>query len=131
MFDIKGIDHLNLNVKNLKLSKDFYKKVFDLDEKESGKSSLGNEYSIIGKKDGFYLCLYESITNDEVPAGFFNHFGVHIDDYDGILEKLDKEEIPYEYGGHVEYPESRSVYIIDPNGIEIEISEKFGGNLDN
>ena len=53
MFAIKGIDHLNLNVKSLKLSKEFYKKVFDLDEKESGKSKLCNNYSIIGKKMDF------------------------------------------------------------------------------
>ena len=131
MFAIKGIDHLNLNVKSLKLSKEFYKKVFDLDEKESGKSRLGNNYSIIGKKNGFYLCLYESITNTESPSGFLNHFGVHITNYDGILKKLEQENIPFKYGGHIEYPESRSVYIVDPNGIEIEISEKFGGNLDN
>lgn len=131
MFDIKGIDHLNLNVRSLDLSKDFYKKLFDLDEKESGTSSLGNKYVIIGKKDGFYLCLYESIKTEEVPAGFFNHFGVNVSNYDGIIEKLDKERVPYEYGGHVEYPDSRSVYVVDPNGIEIEISEKFGGNLDN
>ncbi|TNE98660.1 MAG: VOC family protein [Deltaproteobacteria bacterium] len=131
MFDIRGIDHLNLNVKNLELSKDFYKKLFDLDEKESGTSSLGNKYSIIGKKDGFYLCLYESLGAGEVASGFFNHFGVNVLNYDGIIEKLDHEAIPYEYGGHVEYPGSRSVYVVDPNGIEIEISEKFGGNLDN
>ncbi|MCO4792218.1 MAG: VOC family protein [Bacteriovoracaceae bacterium] len=131
MFNIIGIDHLNLNVKNLDNSKVFYKQVFDLDEKENGKSSTGNPYSIIGKKNGFYLCLYESIKTEEVPSGYMNHFGIHISDYDGIIKRLDKNKIPYLYGGHVEYSESRSVYITDPNGIEIELSEKFGGNLDN
>lgn len=131
MFTITGIDHLNLNIKDIEKSKKFYKDVFDLEEKEKGISSAGNPYTIIGKKNGFYLCLYESIKGNEVPIGFLNHFGVHITNFDEILPKLDERGISYQYGGHVEYERSRSVYIVDPNGIEIEISEKFGGNLDN
>jgi lactoylglutathione lyase len=34
------------------------------------------------------------------------------------------------YGGSVQWPKSRSVYISDPNGYEIELAEIWGGGLD-
>lgn len=130
MLKIRGIDHLNLNVKNLDETVSFYHTLFGLEVKESGKSSRGNPYAIIGKKDAFYLCLYE---NPEFGTGddtVFNHLGINVEDFAPVLPLLKERNIEVHYGGVVDYGKSRSYYITDPNGIEIEISEKFGGALD-
>jgi lactoylglutathione lyase len=128
MIQFSNIDHLNLNVKNLKKDQEFYKKMFAMKEFERGKSGSGNPYVIIGSPGKLFLCLYE---NPSVAGkGAMNHFGIHIDNFDQVVEKLQRSGVPLLYGGGVvEYPNSRSVYIADPSGNEIELSEKFGGDL--
>ncbi len=50
-------------------------------------------------------------------------------DFDGILEKLRERKIAINYGVVVQQGRSRSIYINDPNGYEIELVEKLGGDL--
>lgn len=122
------IDHINFNVSNLNQSVDFYKKIFGLEEKESGTSNAsGNEYKIIGHPEKFYLCLYE--TSESVKQKGFNHFGVNVDNFEEIVEILDQNNISIQYGGVVDWPQSKSAYIEGPDGEEIEITQYFGGKL--
>lgn len=119
MLNISHADHLNLNVKNLDQTIQFYHKLFGFEVREQGEHN-GNPYAIIGKERVFFLCLYE---RGEVSQ--LGHIGLHVKNFDEV-EKVLKElgvKIEIEY----EYPESRSIYINDPNGIEIELSENFGG----
>ncbi|MEW6470303.1 MAG: VOC family protein [Bacteroidota bacterium] len=122
MLRISHIDHLNFFVKNLDESVKFYCKVFGLEEKESGTATYG-PYKIIGR-DKVHLCIYEK-PDLNIGEGV-NHFGFNISNFDEILAHCKKENIPhYEYN----WEKSRSVYIEDPNGYEIELSEIQGGGL--
>lgn len=121
------IDHINFNVSNLDKSFEFYTKLFELKEKERGVANSGLPYVIIGHPERFYLCLYQN-PKDTTQKGF-NHFGINIDDFDGMVAKLKKEKIEIQYGGEVHWPNSRSAYILGPDQEEIEITEYFGGNL--
>jgi catechol 2,3-dioxygenase-like lactoylglutathione lyase family enzyme len=122
------IDHLNLMTDNLAKSVDFYRDIFDLEVKEEGKSSSGLPYAIIGATNSLYLCLYES--RDNLSGGPFNHLGINVENFDRFFDRLVQKNIPLLYGGVIDYPKSRSLYIQDPSGIEIEISSSFGGGLD-
>jgi catechol 2,3-dioxygenase-like lactoylglutathione lyase family enzyme len=113
-------------VRNFKESVDFYKEVFGLELKEEGKSMSGLDYKIVGLSGKLMLCLYED-PNVEVKG--LSHFGLNVENFSEVLEILQSKNIPYQYGGHVEYDNSRSVYIEDPSGYEIEISEVFAGGL--
>jgi catechol 2,3-dioxygenase-like lactoylglutathione lyase family enzyme len=125
---IGHIDHLNLSVKSLKDSVQFYSKLFGLKVKEEGHSSAGNPYVIIGSPNSFYLCLYEN-PGVEAEQGPFNHFGIHVEDWEKLEKILEREGIEVKYDGVINYPNSKSIYIDDPNGLEIELSSKFGGDL--
>jgi lactoylglutathione lyase len=125
MITINGIDHLNISVSNINESLNFYQKVFGFKVYEQGESH-GEPYFIIGEKEALYLCLYQSKKR---PGGPINHIGINVQNFNSIEERLRLADIPILYGGIVEYPLSHSIYIQDPDGNEIELSEIFGGGL--
>ena len=125
MLKISGVDHLNMTVKSFSESVKFYQDVFGFEIFEEGTSMSGLEYKIIGRKNKLVLCIYEGEPNTEG----INHIGLHVENFSDVLEYLDKQGVSYQYGGHVHYDKSRSVYINDPSGYEIELSENFAGGL--
>lgn len=133
MLNFKGYDHINLTVKNLKESAEFYQKVFGLEVKEEGISSgFGLDYKILGLSERGFICLYQS--NEALPKrSRINHIGINVGNLSDALPKLSHagvEIVPYgDEDGIVDYPQSKSIYIKDPDGNEIELSEKFGGGL--
>lgn len=128
MLNISHVDHLNMNVSNLERSIHFYAEVFGLKVFEEGKSSSGNPYKIVGLPGSLFLCLYEN--GEAIKSGTLNHVGIHVEEkIEDVETQLNNKGIPLNYGGIVNYPHSRSVYISDPDGNEIELSEVFGGGL--
>ena len=125
MLRINTIDHINMHVKDLEQSVKFYNDLFGFKEKEPDKSR-GLTYKIIGT-DKVHLCMYEK--PDLVINGGINHFGFHIDNFDEIIQKCEELNVPILYGGPIEWAHSRSIYIQDPSGYEVELSEVKGGGL--
>lgn len=117
-----SIDHANMNVRNLQESVDFYSTLFGFELK---KDQPEHQSKIIGN-DRIKLCLYEN-PDLVFPKGI-NHVGFHIENFDEVVEKCKSMEISMPYGV-IEWESSRSVYIIDPNGYEVELSEVQGGGL--
>lgn len=120
--EASSIDHINMDVKNLQESITFYRKLFGFvvkkDQPEQKSKIIGN--------DTIKLCLYEDPTN--VKQGGISHFGFSVKNFADIVEKCKEMgvEMPH---GVVQWERSRSVYILDPNGYEIDLSEKQGGGL--
>jgi hypothetical protein len=50
------------------------------------------------------------------------HFGLRIADEEAWLETVDREKIEILYGGEIAWFHSRSWYIKDPTGYEIEVA---------
>ncbi len=117
-----SLDHVNMTVKDLEESVNFYGELFGFvdkkDQPEQTSKIIGNEY--------IKLCLYED-PNLEIGDGL-NHFGFHVENFDDIVEKCESMDISMPYGV-VNWEKSRSVYIVDPNGYEVELSEFNGGGL--
>lgn len=134
MLTIDRIDHLNMGVKNLQQTQAFYKKLFDFDILETGQSRLNQApYAIIGKSGKGVLCIYERGSNKSRTEDYgdiaINHWGFHIENFDEALHAVKTLNVPYEYDGVIHQGQSRSLYIIDPNGYEIELTEKLAGGL--
>ena len=127
MIKTTGIDHLNINIKNFEETIGFYQKHFGFELKEEGKSGSGNLFKIIGLKDKLYLALYE-IPYNEKETGHVNHIGLHVENFDETIKYIKEQGIKITMDTY-QYPYSRSIYIEDPNGLEIELSEVFGGDL--
>jgi hypothetical protein len=63
------------------------------------------------------------------PEGGIAHFGFHISNFDEVIAKCHELKVQILYGGEVDWEKSKSVYIVDPSGYEIELSEISGGGL--
>lgn len=118
-----SIDHINMEVKDLEQSVKFYKNLFGFEIKkeqpEEKSKIIGNEY--------IKLCLYE---NPEMkPEGAIAHFGFHVENFDEIIKTCESLGVKIYYDGPIQFEKSRSIYISDPNGYDIELSEVFGGGL--
>ena len=130
MLKLKNIDHINVMVKDINETIKFYNDVFGFIVKEEGVSKIsGNPYAIIGISDKGLLAIYEDPKFNEEKVGNINHFGFHVDDFDDALTHIKELNVKVADYGVVNYENSRSLYIFDPNGIEIELSEQFGGAL--
>ena len=122
-----SIDHVNMKVKDLEQSVKFYKNLFGFEIKqEENANKLDAPSKIIGN-DAIKLCLYE--VPDMSPEGGIAHFGFNVTNFKEIIEKCKELGVEVLYGGPVDWEKSKSVYIVDPSGYELELGEISGGGL--
>jgi catechol-2,3-dioxygenase len=50
------------------------------------------------------------------------HFGIRVSDMAAWQQTIQDNELKLYYGGQIEYPSSKSWYVHDPSGHEIEVS---------
>jgi len=122
-----SIDHVNMKVKNLEQSVQFYKNLFGFEIKQEENPNKNDVPSKIIGNDSIKFCLYE--VSDMTPEGGIAHFGFHIANFDEVIAKCGDLGVQILYGGEVDWEKSKSVYIVDPSGYEIELSEISGGGL--
>lgn len=134
--DFECVDHINMFVRDLEESVEFYRKVFGTDAgvKQQGKAK-GIRWCIIGIPSKFYFCLYELKGKDFDPSALhINHIGFYVSDFDDTVERIKALGIEIQYQGKpIEWENrngrTRSLYIKDPNEYYIEFTEKLGGGL--
>jgi lactoylglutathione lyase len=124
MVRVSSIDHINMTVKDLAQSVEFYAKLFGFrvtkDQPDMNSKIIGN-----GRVQ---LCLYEG-SEIHLEEGL-NHFGFHVENFNEIEATCKKLGVPILYRGPVSWEEgTRSLYITDPSGYTIELSETAGGGL--
>ena len=123
-----SMDHVNMNVKDLEQTVEFYRNLFgfEIRKEDNSPNKLDAPSKIIGN-DSIKLCLYE--VPNMSPSGGIAHFGFHISNFDQIIQKCKELNVEILYGGPVEFEKSTSIYIKDPNGYDIELSKISGGGI--
>jgi len=125
--EARSIDHVNMKVKDLAQSVQWYKDLFGFEIKqEENPNKIDAPSKIIGN-DSIKLCMYE--VPDMSPEGGIAHFGFNIKNFDNVIKRCEELGVQILYGGVVDWETSRSVYVVDPSGYEIELGEVSGGGL--
>ncbi len=117
-----SIDHVHFFVSDLERTLQFYNEHFGFKVYEG---SLEEGFMIIGNNE-IKLCLMENPEIDNFHCGGFYHFGFHVRDFDDVKKLLQQSNVHFTES---EWEHSRSIYIKDPDGYTIELSEKKGGGL--
>lgn len=123
MSPVKHLDHLNLTVADLATTERWYAEVFGFRRVEGG-VHRGHPWAILRAGEAL-LCVYEHPRRpapDSEGAHRVNHFGLRITDAEDFLARAEAAGVEVRYGGVVEWPHSRSWYVADPTGYEIEVA---------
>ena len=122
---IKGFDHLNLTVSDFDETVDWYHRVFGFRIVEEDVTD-GVRWGILRSGDQM-LCIYEHNRREfwdrhelkRKGIHGISHFGFRIEDEKEWLATLQREDItPVTW----DYPHSKSWYVADPTGYEIEVA---------
>ena len=80
-----SIDHVNMKVKDLEKSVEFYKNLFGFEIKQEENPNKTDAPSKIIGNDAIKLCMYE--IPDMSPEGGIAHFGFNIANFNEIIQK--------------------------------------------
>ncbi len=128
------IDHINLTVENLNGSVEWYRKVFGFELVESGTTVQGNKWGIVAFNDCM-ICMTEYIGRtaadkvEDKSTHQIYHFGIRVSDMARWQKAVQENHLKVHYGGEINYPNSKSWYVHDPSGHEIEVSYAEQGRL--
>lgn len=128
------LDHVNLTVRDINESIDWYGRIFGFEPVERGVNQNGRPWAIVAHDDSM-ICMTEyrerqsAARQGEIDFHQFYHFGIRVSDESEWRAKVEKFAVKVRYGGAYEYPHSLSWYVEDPNGHEIEVSYAGGERL--
>ena len=122
--NVQSLDHLNLTVRDLAETADWYARVFGFAEVERGVYQ-GAPWAILRSGEAL-LCVYEApaagAPDEETGHHRIGHFGLRISDRAAWEATVAREGVAVQYGGAVRWPHSTSWYVADPTGYEIEVA---------
>jgi len=124
---IRNLDHVNMTVTDFDETVDWYRRVFGFELVED-KVTDRVRWGVIRSGDAM-LCIYEHPRREHLDRFELKdrdlhgmaHFGFRITDADEWLATVDREKVRILYDGEITWPHSRSWYINDPTGYEIEV----------
>jgi catechol 2,3-dioxygenase-like lactoylglutathione lyase family enzyme len=127
-----SFNHIALSVKDMKVSMDFYQKVFQLNEIALGTAT--NDVRLLSLGEGKELHLILN-TTEKILANKPVHFAVTTSHFDDFLKRLNELKISYgDWAGTFHSIQKRSdgirqVYLQDPDGFWIEINDVAASSL--
>jgi glyoxylase I family protein len=125
--------HVGLNCRDPRLTADFYARWFGFDVARA--VPVGTQEILFLKRDDTYLELFpQAVTELQLPErdgptdpGIIRHLAFQTEDVDAFIKQLDgAAEItlgPLDFDDFI--PEWRTVWIRDPDGVIIEISQGY------
>jgi metallothiol transferase len=125
MIQIKGIDHVAINVKEIDKSVEFYTKIIGLNITQREPSKPGIEYfldcgpSLIGIIQAKDLTRNHAFENEGLGANHFS-FRVHSKDFEPMIKHLEDHKVTIEFAKKRE--KSWSLYFYDLDGNKLEIT---------
>jgi len=122
------LEHVNLTVRDLERSIDFYRSLLGGRLRWRGQNSAGRAAAHVGTETS-YLAMFQASENtiseplpklDSAAPGY-NHLGFVVEDMDAVIGRL--RALGVEPKSDEKYDPGRHVYFIDPDGVEVELVE--------
>jgi catechol 2,3-dioxygenase-like lactoylglutathione lyase family enzyme len=117
---IRGIDHINIGTHRLEETRAFFRDVLGLTEGWRPDFGFGGAWLYCGDTAVVHLVELEAPKRPSSDAAL-DHFAFRIDDYDGVVARLDAASVHYRA---IEVPKTtiRQIFIRDLNGVNIELN---------
>lgn len=127
---IKGIDHITVNVKDLKKSFEFYENILGL--KKLNTVDMGDHtlhYMTLPGDIRLELIdyHYENIVLEtgNTDAGIYRHVAFYVDSVEEIKRRCDQWNVKINLQPlYIEKLKCKVILIEDPNGVEVELVER-------
>lgn len=124
---VKHLDHVNLTVASFDETADWYHRVFGFEIVEEEVTD-GVRWGVIRSGDAL-LCIYEHGAREFADRFELRrknlhgvaHLALRITEPDEWMATARRENLEINYGGEIAWPSSRSWYVTDPTGYEIEV----------
>jgi len=120
---VKHLDHLNLSVRDLAQTIEWYGRVFGFGVVERGIYN-GAPWAILRSGEAMLCCYERPDLPMEGREAFqhVSHFALRITDRAAWEQILAAEALPTRYGSPRAWPHSTAWYVVDPTGYEIEVA---------
>ena len=114
------LDHVNIATDKLDETRAFFIDVLGLTEGPRPPFGIPGHWLYAGGKDMVHLVGYAD-PKQSPPDVALNHFALRIDDYEGMLARLDEHGVSYQA---VDVPgrPTKQLFFQDPNGVTIELN---------
>lgn len=111
-----------LKVKNLNDSVAFYEEIIGLNVKRRFQAGPGTEIAFLGEGET-QVELIEVKGKNEISVGPDISWGFQVESLEKIMELLKKKGIEVIEGPYSPNPSMSFIYILDPNGMKIQLIE--------
>ncbi len=112
-----------LYVKNMDRSVKFYEEIIKLPVNQRFDAGPNTEIAFLGEGETKIELIYDQ-TKENIDAGSDISWGFRVDSLDKTIEFLKGKEIAILYGPIEPKPGTRFIYILDPNGMKIQLVEE-------
>ena len=117
---IRSLDHVNIGTHRLEESRAFFRDVLGLTEGWRPNFPFDGAWLYAGDRAVVHLVELATPKRPSVEAAL-DHFAFTIDDYDGVIQRLDAAGVDYRATA-VADTAIRQIFIRDLNGVNIELN---------
>ena len=114
--------HATINVENMEESLKFYQEIIGLDIDRRFNSSQGVEIVFLGKGDTKVELIYDE-TIKKIDIGQHIALGFQVKSLDEMMKFVVENGIEIHSGPFNPNPNTKFVYVLDPNGLRIQFIE--------
>ena len=115
---------VTIQVKDLEKSLHFYQEIMSLTIKRRMKPNPDMEIVFMGSGETKVELICDA-KKEKISMGQDISLGFEVDSIEEISEKLGKNKIPIYSGPFQPSPHSKFIYILDPDGVKIQLVENI------
>lgn len=116
---IRDLDHINIRTDRLEETRAFFVDILGLTEGWRPRVSMAGYWLYAGER----ACVHLSVAEGPpaAPRAALDHFAFRIDDWDGMVAKLEAHGIEHRTLQVPDAP-NRQIVCRDPNGVSVELN---------